>query len=215
MQEAQPYTQNQPVINAHDACGVNDEMSQTLSRCRTLFFNSAYRFLENAADAEDAVQDALLSAYRHIDQFRGEAQMSTWLTAIVCNSARMQLRKRPRQSHLSLDEPMGEEQECCMSDLLADQRPTPEDECRHSEMYDRLKELSTQLSPPLRKAFELRDLKGLSTNEAARVLGVADGTVKAQLARARTKLKRWLGQSRNPHFPARTNCKALRRSVEK
>ena len=101
MQEAHSDTGNEPSFNIPNGNGVHEEMNQALSRCRASFFRSAYRFLENPADAEDAVQEALLSAYKHIDQFRGEAQISTWLTAIVSNSARMQLRKRPRNIHVS------------------------------------------------------------------------------------------------------------------
>jgi len=56
----------------------------------------ALRHLRNHADAEDAVQDALLSAYAHVDQFKGQAQMSTWLTTIVINAARLKLRQRSR-----------------------------------------------------------------------------------------------------------------------
>src|SRR5579863_10428221 len=96
------------------------EMNDVLARCLPSFQRKAYRYLGNAADAEDAVQDALLSAYKHIDQFRGDAQISTWLTAIVSNAARMQLRKRPRQIHVSLDEPISEEQEHAVSEQLAD-----------------------------------------------------------------------------------------------
>jgi hypothetical protein len=62
------------------------------------------------------VQDALLAAYKHVDQFKGEAQMSTWLTVIVTNCARMQLRRRPRQAHLSLDEQSQGERECSWSE---------------------------------------------------------------------------------------------------
>src|ERR1700689_3100500 len=80
------------------------EMAETLSRYLPSFHRHAFRYLGNVADAEDAVQDALLSASKHIGQFRGEARLSTWLTAIVINSARMQLRRRPRQAHVSLDE---------------------------------------------------------------------------------------------------------------
>jgi RNA polymerase sigma-70 factor (ECF subfamily) len=165
-------------------------MHDVLSRCRPLFYRKAYRQLGNAADAEDAVQDALLSAYKHLDQFKGQAQMSTWLTAIVTNSARMQLRKRPRQIHMSLDERLGEEQEYSLSEILAHSGPSPEDECRQSELRSRVMELVPELSPALRKAFQLRDLDGLTTSEAANILGVADGTVKAQVARARAKLRR-------------------------
>ena len=87
------------------------EMQDVISRHLSRFQRTAYRQLGNAADAEDAVQDALLAAYKHLDQFRGQAKMSTWLTAIVTNCAWMQLRNRPRQPHVSLDEPLGEDQE--------------------------------------------------------------------------------------------------------
>ena len=166
------------------------QMQDVLSRSLPSFYRRAYRQLGNAADAEDAVQDALLSAYKHLDQFKGQAQMSTWLTAIVTNCARMQLRRRPRQTHLSLDERFGEEQEYSLAERLAHWGLSPEDECQNSELRGRLMQFVGELSPPLRKAFQLRDLDGLTTSEAAHILGVADGTVKAQLARARAKLKR-------------------------
>jgi len=83
------------------------EMQDVLSRYLPRFHSTAYRQLGNAADAEDAVQDALLAGYKHLDQFKGQAQMSTWLTSIVVNCARMQLRRRPRRPHVSLDEPLG------------------------------------------------------------------------------------------------------------
>jgi RNA polymerase sigma-70 factor, ECF subfamily len=192
MKEPQAYVETKPCLDLCKGDNVDEEMNKALSRCRASFLRNAYRFLENVADAEDAVQDALLSAYKHIDQFRGEAQMSTWLTAIVSNCARMQLRKRSRYIYVSLDEPIGEELEHSMAELLADRRPSPEDECRESELHACVKELATRLSPPLRRAFELRDLDGLSTSEAAHILGVPDGTVKAQLARAHAKLRRWI-----------------------
>jgi RNA polymerase sigma-70 factor, ECF subfamily len=215
VQEAQTYTESEPRANVCNGDSADEEMNKTLSRCRVSFFKSAYRFLENAADAEDAVQDALLSAYKHIDQFRAEAQISTWLTAIVSNSARMQLRRRPRQIHVSLDQPVGEEQEYRLSDQLADGRPSPEDECRSFELRARLEELATQLSPPLRKAFQLRDLDGLTTSEAAHILGVADGTVKAQLARARAKLRRLMWRPLDPRPLVRRSCTALPSIAEK
>src|ERR1700687_621441 len=80
------------------------EINDALLRYRHVFYRSAFRYLGNAADAEDAVQDALLSAYKHIGQFRGQARISTWLSAIVINSALMQLRRRSRQPQVSLDE---------------------------------------------------------------------------------------------------------------
>src|SRR5712664_993982 len=113
------------------------ELQDVFSRYLPLLHRTAYRYLGNAADAEDAVQDALLSAYRHLDQFRGQAQMSTWLVAIVSNCARMQLRRRPRQMHVSLDEQLGDEQGYSVSDKLADCGPSPEEQYRMAELRDR------------------------------------------------------------------------------
>ena len=166
------------------------EMQRVLSRSLPSFYRRAYRYLGNAADAEDAVQDALLSAYRNLDQFKGRAQMSTWLTTIVTNSALTQLRRLSRHTHLSLEERFGEEQEYCVSERLADSGPSPEDDCIKSELRERLMQFVTELSPSLRKVIELRDLDGLTTREAAHILGVADVTVKAQVSRARAKLRR-------------------------
>ena len=87
------------------------QMLHALSHGFPSLYRCAYRLLENKADAEDAVQDALLAAYKHLNQFRGNARMSTWLHAIVANCARMQLRKRPHHIHVSLDSRIGEEQE--------------------------------------------------------------------------------------------------------
>jgi RNA polymerase sigma-70 factor (ECF subfamily) len=198
MKETQAYTQTEPMPSFCKGDNVYEEMNKALRRCRASFIRNAYRFLNNEADAEDAVQDALLSAYKHIDQFRGEAQMSTWLNAIVSNSARMQLRKRQRQTLVSLDEPIGEEEEQTASDTLTDCRPDPEDEYRESELHAHAEGHVAQLSPPLRKVFELRVLDGLSANEAARILGVPNGRVKMQLARARGKLRRLMWREARP-----------------
>ena len=153
------------------------------------FYRSAFRYLGNAADAEDAVQDALLSAHKHLGQFRGQARISTWLTAIVINSARMHLRKRPRQPQVPLDEHHPDHEGFALSELLPDRSPSPEELCRRNELAENVLQLAGQLSPTLRRTFQLRHLHGLSTRETADVLGVAEGTVKAQLARARAKLR--------------------------
>jgi len=166
------------------------ELQEVLSLRLPYFYRCAFRLVGNAADAEDVVQDALLAAYKHIDQFRGQSQMSTWLTTIVHNCARMQLRKRPRQIHMSLDEQIGQKETYCISERLADGRPTPEDECRNSELAAYLRKCAALLSPKLRRIFQLRVVDGLSIFETAQVLRVPQGTVKAQLARARTNLAR-------------------------
>lgn len=166
----------------------SSQMLRVLSCGLPSLYRCAYRLLGNKADAEDAVQDALLAAYKHLNQFRGDARMSTWLNAIVANCARMQLRKRPHHMHVSLDSPIGEEREYLLSDTLMDNRPNPEDECHKSWLNAHLIESAARLSPTLRRTFHLRYVDHLSVLETARVLGVPIGTVKAQTARARAKL---------------------------
>jgi RNA polymerase sigma-70 factor (ECF subfamily) len=190
MEAAESYIGSEQQLEVRIQERDTQEMQGVLSRCLPSFYRRAHRHLGNAADAEDAVQDALLSAYKHLDQFKGQAQMSTWLAVIVTNSARMQLRRRLRQIHLSLDERFAEEEGNPLAERLAHHGPSPEDECQNSELHGRLMQFVSQLSPPLRNAFHLRALDGLTTSEAAHILGVPDGTVKARLARARAKLKR-------------------------
>jgi len=185
------------------------EMTDVFTQSMPSFYRRAYRYLGNAADAEDAVQDALLSACRHLDQFKGQSKMSTWLTTIVINSALTKLRRRPRQIHLSLDEQIGDEPGYCVSERLVDRRLSPEDECIKSDLHGHLMNLVEELPPSLGKAFRLRDLDGMSTSEAAQVLGVADVTVKAQVSRARARLRRLLGHAldaKRRSTPASLNC---------
>jgi RNA polymerase sigma-70 factor, ECF subfamily len=185
------------------------ELQDVFSRYLPLLHRTAYRYLGNAADAEDAVQDALLSAYKHLDQFRGQAQVSTWLVAIVSNCARMQLRRRPRQIHVSLNDQIGDEQGYTVSDRLADCGPSPEEAYQEAELHEYIMQFAEELSPTLRKAFQLRDLDGLTTSEAAQILGVVDGTVKAQVARARAKLTRLLRRALDAQPRASLTCAPL------
>ena len=152
------------------------------------FRRIALRLLGNIADAEDAVQDAFLSAFTHLDQFIGQAKMSTWLTAIVVNAARMKLRRRSPQAQISSDETHGEHN-LLLAKVLPDRQPNPEEVCCRRELAERLADATTQLSPTLRKTVQLHDLDGLSISETAHLLGVPRGTVRVQLARGRGRLK--------------------------
>jgi RNA polymerase sigma-70 factor, ECF subfamily len=102
------------------------EMDDALLRFRSRSCRSSFRYLGNAADAEDAVRYALLSTYKHLSKFRGQARISTWLSAIVINSARMQLRRRSSQPHVPLDEQSPEQESHALCDRLPDRGPTPE-----------------------------------------------------------------------------------------
>ena len=128
MQATAAYIGNEQHLNVLAPEEKTRELQEAFSRSLPLLRRTAYRYLGNEADAEDAVQDALLSAYKHLDQFRGQAQMSTWLVAIVSNCARMQLRRRPRQIHVSLNEQFGDEDGYAVSythlDVYKRQGPT-------------------------------------------------------------------------------------------
>src|SRR5271170_1007081 len=97
------------------------------------FRRVAMRWLRNPEDAEDAVQDAMLSAFKHIAAFDGRARLSTWITAIVINAVRMQLRRRPRCQFVSFDH-APEEVRWAISEVLADPKPTPEQIVVDSEL---------------------------------------------------------------------------------
>ena len=170
------------------------ELAEVVTSHSLRFRRIALGHLGNAADAEDAVQDALLSAWTHVDQFKGRAKMSTWLTTIVINSARMKLRRRCPQVQISLDEPCSE-QNLSPADMVSDTRPDPEEVYRKRQIAETLAHATLRLSPTLRTTFRLRDVDGLSIRETAQFLGVPTGTVKARLARARMRLRQVIQKS--------------------
>ncbi len=168
------------------------EFEDVLSSHLPHFQRMAMRRLRNPEDAEDAVQNAMLSAFKHISHFEGRAKMSTWLMAIVFNAVRMELRRRARRKLLPLDEPTHDGQRA-ISDLIADQRPTPEQALEGCEVLRLVIKLTRSLPPSQRVAIELRQRDdALSVRDAAEVLGVPVGTLKAQLARGRVTLRQQL-----------------------
>ncbi len=205
MTEATTGIENDHCLEVVDHKSAARRLQDVLSLSLPSFYRCAFRLLGNQADAEDAVQEALLAAHEHMNQFRGQSQISTWLTAIVRNCALMQLRKRPRQIHFRLDEQFGEEEPRSLWEGLADERPSPEEQCRNSELMARLRKCTALLSPTLRRTFQLRIVDGFSIFETARILGVPHGTVKARLARARAKIARHMRPALAPsrHRPQR------------
>lgn len=172
----------------HDQSGIEELTNIFVDRWQS-FCRIAMRQLENQADAEDAVQDAFLSAYTHLDQFKRQAQMSTWLTTIVLNSARMKLRRRPRQVHVALGDQCQDHDSEQVFEILRDRRPNPEELSQRNELAERARRFTTLISPRLRRTFKLRHVHGLSIQDTSKILGIPNGTVKAQTARARMKLK--------------------------
>lgn len=150
-------------------------------------YQTALRLLGNAEDAEDALQEGLLAAYRNLRRFEGRSQFSTWLTRIVINAALMRRRSRRTHPAVSLDEDAREEQ-VPAAERFPDDGPSPEELYAGFELSERLRENLNGLSPVLRRAFELREIAGLTADEAAKALGVSRNTLKARLWRARHQL---------------------------
>ena len=158
------------------------------------FYRQALRLLGNVHDAEDAVQDALVSAHKNLTQFRGKATLSAWFTAIVTNAARMQRCRRCPIKSLEQQFSSGE-QGTILLDILVDYQPGPEEVCANSETRGLLLKAIDQLSPVSRRALHLYYIEDINVAEASEMLGVAEGTIKAQLARARAKLAKVFPQS--------------------
>lgn len=191
MQGLESRIGDEPHLAAHIRKRDLGKLEDAVSQYLPALYRRAYRFVGDAHDAEDAVQDALLSAYKHLDQFKGTAKMTTWLTAIVTNSALTQLRRKARHSHVSLNETLNEEEDYFLSDTLADARPSPEDQCASLESHGLLMEFVSELSPSMREAIHMRYVDMLSIDEAARILQVPAATFKSRLWRARAQLK-WM-----------------------
>src|SRR5450432_1601544 len=158
---------------------------------RTLY-QTALRVLGNPEDAEEALQEGLLSAYRNLGRFERRSQFSTWLTRIVINAALMRRRSKRARPAISLDEKIGEG-ELPLAERFADEGPNPEQLYAGTELGDRVRKKLAEISPLLRTAFWLREIEGLSAEEAAQVLGVSRNTLKARLWRARQELAARLG----------------------
>ena len=156
-------------------------------------FQTALRVMGNAEDAEDALQDGLLSAYRNLKRFEGRSQFSTWLTRIVINAALMRRRSAKARPALSLDETPRED-ELPVTERFAAAGPNPEQVFAGTELREMISENLGELSPLLRTAFLLREVEGYSTGEAAKKLGVTENTLKARLWRARHQLAERLGR---------------------
>ena len=162
------------------------------SRNTRTLYQTALRVLGNPEDAEEALQEGLLSAYRNLPRFERRSQFSTWLTRIVINAALMRRRSKRSRPAVSLDD-FASEGELPLAERFADESPNPEQIYAGTELGDRVKKKLAEISPLLRTALWLREIEGLSAEEAAHVLGVSRNTLKARLWRARQELAARLG----------------------
>lgn len=171
-----------------------ESLAAAITNYQATLYRIALRMLGNVHDAEDALQDALLLAFRNVSQFKGEAQMTTWLAAILVNSARMFIRRRCARKTLSLHQ-LEEDKNISAEEAFVDARPGPEELCGKAEQRRKLQNASERLSPTVRNAFQLVVLNGLSMREAAQILGVSEGTVKARVFHGRKQVLRIVKRS--------------------
>ena len=147
----------------------------------------------NRADAEDALQEAFLKAFSHLQQFQGDARFYTWLVRIAVNESLMKLRKRKTANTVSLDEPVETEDDSLPREVAA-WDPNPEERYAQQELREILDRAVQSLPPIFRTVFVLRDLDHLSTEETAEALNLSVPAVKSRLLRARLQLREKLSK---------------------
>ncbi len=175
------------LLAAHVA-GDPHAFSELVYRHRDRLWAVALRTMGDSHEAEDALQDALISAFRRAEQFRGEAKVTTWLHRIVVNACLDRIRRRSARPTSPLPE-----QDSADSGLQ-----DADDHIEQREMQILIAEALAELPEDQREAVLLVDIEGYPIEEAARILGCPAGTVKSRCSRGRAKLAKRLGDLRNP-----------------
>ncbi len=166
------------------------ELTQVRLRRTVVFWCYRVRCCEDAAYADDIVQDSFLKAYRHLGVFRSEANFSTWVTRIAINECLAMRRRRHKQDSMtdSLDAPVETEEGPVSSDVPCSGE-TPEEQYSRTEVAGAVQRAIQSLKEPYRTVLILRDLQGVSTPDAARLLSISIPAVKTRLLRARQQLR--------------------------
>jgi RNA polymerase sigma-70 factor (ECF subfamily) len=151
----------------------------------------ALRMTRNRQDAEDVAQQSFQKAFTHLGKFEGKSTFSTWLTSVATNEALMLLRKNRGSRELPIEDASGNEESAFVREI-PDSSPDPEDNYSQHERKRILSAAMNQLTPGVRKAIELRELRELSTEETARVMGLTVQAVKGRVFHGRKKLRETL-----------------------
>jgi len=160
------------------------ELDRLFSSCMPRLRRTARKMLRNAEDCEDALQDALLLAFRNLKQFQGRSQFTTWLHTIVRNSARTQVRKSKCRPQCSWDE-FSEGGESITERLTVDPGPGPYENCVRRERSLILLQAMRDLPSKYHSIIRLCEVDGLDSKDAAQRLGITTSAVKTNLFRAR------------------------------
>jgi RNA polymerase sigma factor (sigma-70 family) len=156
-------------------------------------FKMVYRITGNRDDAEDAIQDAWMKAYMHLNNFDGRAKFSTWLTRIAINSALMTLRRKRAHPETSMD--WSADGETWQQWEMTDKRANIEEHYVRKETERHLKRAIHRLRPALRTIIEIQQAHEGSVKEISEVAGISVAAAKSRLLRARTVLRRSMRSS--------------------
>jgi RNA polymerase sigma-70 factor, ECF subfamily len=187
------------LLAAHCA-GDPHAFTEIVRRHRDRLWAVALRTTGDPEEASDALQDALISAYRRADSFRGDSAVTTWLHRIVVNASLDRLRRRAVRPWVPLPEETGEAGD---RSQLADTAALidPRDALDARETSLEIAAALDELPPDQRLAIVLVDLEGWSVEEAAAIMECPTGTVKSRCSRGRAKLAARLAHLRNPDTP--------------
>lgn len=178
---------------AEAKAGSYEAFEELVSRYENKIYRLGVNITGNSEDAEDVLQEAFLKAFQHLGEFRADSRFYTWLVRIAVNEALMKLRKQRSSRTVPLEDDIGEDGDTIPREL-ADWKPNPEQIYAQAEIENILREAAQKLPASYRTVFLLRDVEDLSTAEAASVLGLTEGTVKARLFRARLMLREELSK---------------------
>lgn len=167
---------------------------QLVAKYERPLYALALRIVHQAQDAEEVVQDALMSVVQHLDDFQHRSTFHTWLVRIATHQALKVLRKRKGLKTTSLTPTAadGEDSPLPHPDFIANWRDNPEQIAQQHEVQQVLAEALETLDEKYRMVFLLRDVEGLSTEEAADALGITVTNTKVRLLRARLMLREQL-----------------------
>ena len=152
-------------------------------------YNLAMRMLQHREDAEEVVQETFLSVLEHLADFRGDSAFCTWLVRIAANHALKVLRRRRTHPTVSLDQGDDDHDPLPQPNFIAQWRDDPAELAEKRETQHLLNEAIGSLDEKYRMIFLLRDVEGLSTEEAASALGISVANAKVRLLRARLMLR--------------------------
>lgn len=196
-------TANESALIARILSGETELFHQLIRPYEKLVYVTIFAILKNETDAEDAAQETMINAFRHLQSFRGEAKFSTWLVTIAMNEARKRLRKTKVSAEDSLDEPKDESEGDYTPAVLTDWREIPLEALERKELREKLREAVAKLPEKYREVFVLRDIEGLNQEETAAALSINVTLAKVRLHRARMMLQKTLVPYLKGQAPAR------------